>query len=98
MSSHTPATPRAGDQSFIQGRTVRMDTIGRAKQRLGTVMGRDDAEQVWNACMTQANVTELSTPELLMRFGDAMVASGGYAAMFGRSLRVHAIMCGAHIS
>jgi len=99
MTTDTTTKGNAAENSGQRaGKAIQMDKVGRAKERLSSVLGTDDAEQVWQTCMAQANVTHLHSPQLLLRFGDAMVARGGYAAMFGRSLRVHAIVCGASIS
>lgn len=99
MISDTPMQQPAADERTVRAtKAIQMDKVGRAKERLSTVLGTDDADRLWQTCMVQANVTHLHTPELLLRFGDALVARGGYAAMFGRSLRVHAIMCGASTS
>lgn len=99
MISDTPMQQSAADERDVRAtKSIQMDKVGRAKERLSAVLGTDDADQLWRTCMAQANVPHLHTPELLLRFGDALVARGGYAAMFGRSLRVHAIMCGASIS
>lgn len=63
--------------------------LGRLTRVLGVERGNRLARQI----LDELGLSELRTPEDLMRFGTALEVLGGYEAAIGAMLRLHARIC-----
>lgn len=63
-----------------------------AKGHLSRALGREKAEEMIGQCMRAAGLTEVVTPEHLLKLAESIVASGGFAEEIGRSLRIQAML------
>lgn len=69
--------------------------VRRAVDQLAKVMGSTQAEEVMRECLTALGLVEVSTADELRLVADRLIASGGFVAVIGGSLRVQAILAGA---
>lgn len=64
-----------------------------ALAKLARVFGAERGERVARQILQEIGLSELRTPDDLMRFGAALEALGGYEAAIGAMLRLHARIC-----
>lgn len=66
-----------------------------ARSKLARVFGEHRADELLRATLAEVQLTTLSTPEDLMRFGRALERRGGFEAAVGALLCVQATLRGA---
>jgi CheY-like chemotaxis protein len=66
--------------------------------RLAVTVGHGTAGTIIDECLASANLSTTRNPEELLSFAYELIVRGGIVALFGRSLKVHALRLGAKFS
>jgi hypothetical protein len=73
-----------------------MDAIVRqANKKLVTAIGKERAQQVMAECMTEANLSNINTPQELLNLALCMISRDGVTKVIGHSLKIQAVLDGA---
>jgi hypothetical protein len=60
--------------------------------RISQVEGMDRARTIVDECLASAGVTDVRQPEALLRFAEALIRKGGFAAVVGRTMKIEALL------
>ncbi len=66
------------------------------RQRIVRLLGDDAGVALMAQVMAEAHVPDLASPESRSSFAAALIAKGGVLEALGRSIRVQALLQGAH--
>lgn len=66
-----------------------------ARSKLARILGPERAEILTRETLAGIGLSELGSPEDLLRFADELTKQGGFIEAVGRSLHVHAKLRGA---
>jgi hypothetical protein len=66
-------------------------TVQKARAHLAVVLGERTADDIIKSCLSQSGLEDVRTPDELLRFGERLVARGGFIEVVGRFVRVEAI-------
>jgi hypothetical protein len=67
-----------------------------ALQKLVNLMGQERGHRFYLETLDNLGMAELATPDDSARFGNELIARGGVLASIGRSIKIQAILQGAH--
>jgi len=67
----------------------------RAVEKIRNIMGPTQGTELIAETLRSLNLTQVSTVDDLLRFGHALLPHGGMIEALGRSIKVHAVLCGA---
>ena len=71
--------------------------LKRATAQLGSVLGDSEAKVLLAECLTENGLSEVETPQELMRVAQSLIKRGGYLEVVGRALKVQALLAGARL-
>ena len=69
--------------------------IKTAKMRLIRALGDAEAARLWSVAVRSVPGGALRSPQDLQTFADVLMRQGGMAQIVGRTLSMHALLCGA---
>jgi hypothetical protein len=71
--------------------------MNRAVTQLSKILGEDRAKVMVKECLGEAGLTDVKTPQELLKFAQSLSKRGGFVEVVGRSLKIQALLAGARM-